>query len=118
MLGGEYGGYKTVKRDMKEKQGKETLGWKIDEEENPKIYDGLRRRDRNDYTSACPDGIRQKLEVPLRVGDPDLREGSNRYTSSWVKEEVHARNCPRGFKIEGKRHILAACILSEDERDV
>ena len=62
----------------------------------------------------------KNLKLRFRVGDLDLPERRQRYTSSRV-EEVDKQNCPSmacGKTIESRTHIVAECELYQEERDV
>ena len=60
----------------------------------------------------------KNLKLRFRVGDLDLPERRNIYTSVRVGEEEDKQNCPCGKAIESRTHKVAECELYQEERDV
>ena len=58
------------------------------------------------------------LKLRFRVGDLDLPERRNRYTSSREEEEIDAKMCPCGKAIESRTHTAGECEIYKEERDV
>ena len=52
------------------------------------------------------------------MGDLDLPERRQRFTTTRVEEEVDKQNCPCGKAKERKTHIVAECELYQEEWDV
>ena len=59
----------------------------------------------------------KSLKLRFRVGDLDLPERRNRYTSSREEEEEGAQRCPCKAK-ESRTHIVGECEMYKEERDV
>ena len=59
----------------------------------------------------------KKLKLRFRVGDLDLPERRNRYTSSREEDDVATNVCRCGTTIESRTHIVGECEIYEEERD-
>ena len=59
----------------------------------------------------------KKLKLRFRVGDLNLPERRNRYTSSPGEEDVAANMCPCGTTIESRTHIIGEREIYKEERD-
>ena len=59
----------------------------------------------------------KKLKLRFRVGDLDLPERRNRYTSSREEEDVATHICPCGATIESRTLIIGECEIDKEERD-
>ena len=58
----------------------------------------------------------KKLKLPFRVGDLNLPERRERYSSS-QEEDVATNMCPCGTTIESRTHIVGECEIYKEERD-
>ena len=68
---------------------------------------------------ARPNGLRENGELRFRVGEVDLPERRERYTSSREEEgEVDAQMCPCGEAIESRSHVVGECEMYKEEREV
>ena len=59
----------------------------------------------------------KKLKLRFRVGDLDLAERRERYTSSGEEKDVATNMCPCGTTIESRTHIVGECEIYQEERD-
>ena len=64
-----------------------------------------------------PMGYAKKLKLRFRVGDLDLPERRNRYTSSREEEDVVTNMCPCSTTLESGTHIVGECEIYKEERD-
>ena len=53
----------------------------------------------------------KNFQLRFRVGDLDLPERRQRYTSKRVEEGKDKQNCPCGKATESRTHIVAECKL-------
>ena len=60
----------------------------------------------------------KNLKLRFRIGDLDLPERRNRYTSSRVEEEEYAPTYPCGKGIESRTHKVAEFELYKEEQDI
>ena len=60
----------------------------------------------------------ENMKLRFRVGDLDLPERRQRYTSSRVEEGKDEENCPCGKAIENRTHKVAEYEIYQEERDV
>ena len=83
------------------------------QEENFEIYRALREDIGMKTYLHGPMNYAKKLKLRFGVGDLDLSERRNIYTSS--REATNMRPC--GTTIESRTHIVGECEICKEERD-
>ena len=103
---------------MIEIRDKGALRCKADDEEHLKIYGGLQEGiGMTAYLHGPPDAAKN-FKLRFRVGDLELPERREIYTTNRVEEKEDKRKCPCGKAIESRTRKVAECELYQEERDV
>ena len=85
------------------------------EEKHLRDIRGVEGRYLNETYLHGPMDYAKKLKQRFRVGDLDLPERRNRYTSSREEEDVDAHVCPCGTTMESGTHIVGECEIYKEE---
>ena len=114
----KFGGFKTEVNERIEIRERLALRNKVNEEEHLELYGGLKEGIGMKRYLHGPMDYAKSLKLRFRVGDLDLPERRNRYTSSREEEEEGAQRCPCGKAKESRTHIVGECEMYKEERDV
>ena len=87
------------------------------EEKHLDIYGGLREDIGIKTHLHGPMDYAKKLKLRLRVGDLNLPERENTYTSSREEEDVATNMCACGTTKESRTHTVGECGIYKEERD-
>ena len=112
----KFGGYRTeVKERIKEKE-RLAVRNKV-KEKYLEIYGGLREDTEMKTYLHSPMDYAKKLKLLFRVGNLDLPERRNSYTSSREEKGVATIMCPCGTTMESRTHIVGECKICKEKRD-
>ena len=102
----KFGEYKTELNERIEIKKRLALRNKVNEEAHLELYGGLKEGKGMKRYLHGPMDYAKSLKLRFRVGDLDLPERRNRYTSSREEEEEGAQRCPCGRAKESRTHIV------------